>query len=49
ENASIVCIGPVTADAVRELGLVPAAVADEHTVDGLIQELKRLELSDACV
>ena len=49
QKASIVCIGPVTADAVREIGLVPAAVADEHTAEGMIQKINELELSDALV
>lgn len=49
DKASIVCIGPVTADEVRELGLHPAAVADEHTADGLVRALQQLELSDASV
>lgn len=35
----LVCIGPVTAEAVRELGYQPAAVAEEHTMDGLIRAL----------
>ncbi|MBI4670354.1 MAG: hydroxymethylbilane synthase [Chloroflexi bacterium] len=32
----IFCIGPVTADAARDLGLNISAVADEHTLDGLV-------------
>lgn len=35
----LACIGPVTADAVRALGLVPAIVATEHTNDGLVAAL----------
>lgn len=38
--AKVVCIGPVTAATARELGLVVAAVAAEHTEDGLIQALE---------
>jgi uroporphyrinogen-III synthase len=36
-----VCIGPVTADAARRAGLEVAAVADPHTIDGLVQALLR--------
>ncbi len=35
----LACIGPVTADAVRALGIVPALVATEHTNDGLVAAL----------
>lgn len=35
----LACIGPVTADAVRDLGLVPALVATDHTNDGLVAAL----------
>ena len=34
--ATVVCIGPVTADTAREAGLPVSAVADPHTVDGLV-------------
>lgn len=34
------CIGPVTADTARELGLRVDAVADEYTIDGLIAVIK---------
>jgi uroporphyrinogen-III synthase len=37
--ALVVCIGPVTADTAAERGLAVAAVADPHTVDGLIAAL----------
>jgi uroporphyrinogen-III synthase len=36
---TVVCIGPVTAAAAREAGLTVAAVADEHTIDGLVETL----------
>ena len=39
-RAELVCIGPITADAVVELGLTPAAVAGEHTTDGLVRALQ---------
>ena len=35
----LACIGPVTADAVRALGITPALVATEHTNDGLVAAL----------
>jgi uroporphyrinogen-III synthase len=33
--STVVCIGPVTADAARQRGLTVAAVADPHTLDGV--------------
>ncbi len=48
----IFCIGPVTADTARELGLRVSASADEHTLDGLVKtmiefykDVKRLEIA----
>ncbi len=35
-EAKLACIGPVTADAVRELGREPEIVAEEYTIDGLV-------------
>lgn len=35
----LACIGPVTAEAVRALGLIPALIATEHTTDGLVAAL----------
>jgi uroporphyrinogen-III synthase len=35
----VVCIGPVTAATARDAGLAVAAVADPHTVDGLLAAL----------
>ncbi|MGH9094386.1 MAG: uroporphyrinogen-III synthase, partial [Acidimicrobiales bacterium] len=35
----VVCIGPVTADAARWAGLDVTAVADPHTIDGLVDAL----------
>lgn len=35
-GAAVICIGPVTAEAVRELGWTVDAVADPHTADGLV-------------
>jgi len=37
--ARIACIGPVTADTARELGLPVPIVAEPHTIDGLIDAL----------
>jgi len=39
---AVVCIGPVTADAARRAGVTVTAVADPHTLDGLVDELVRL-------
>lgn len=35
-NATIACIGPVTAETAQELGLQVAIVAQEHTIEGLV-------------
>jgi len=35
----LICIGPITADAVRELGYQPARIAAEHTIPGLIEAI----------
>jgi uroporphyrinogen III methyltransferase/synthase len=37
--ATVVCIGPVTAAAALEAGLTPAAVATDHSLDGLVAAL----------
>lgn len=39
ESSLIACIGPVTAGTARELGLRVDLVADEHTVEGLVEAL----------
>ncbi len=39
----IVCIGPVTAEVVQEVGLKPTVVAEEYTIPGLVDALSRLE------
>ncbi|MBV9282724.1 MAG: uroporphyrinogen-III synthase [Chloroflexi bacterium] len=38
----LVCIGPTTAATVKESGLTPAAVAEEHTLDGLVRAIATL-------
>ncbi len=43
-NLMIATIGPVTSDAVRELGLVPHAEAPDHTSTGLVAALVRAVL-----
>ena len=40
-NPKVVCIGPVTAREAREHGLPVHAVADPHTVDGLVDAVER--------
>ncbi len=39
DRAVVFCIGPVTADTARELGLRVDAVASEHTIDGLVDAM----------
>lgn len=39
-KATLACIGPVTADAVRELGREPEIVAKEYTIDGLVEAVE---------
>ncbi|MFN8492940.1 MAG: hydroxymethylbilane synthase [Caldilineaceae bacterium] len=39
QQSQIACIGPVTAQAAQDLGLPVALVADEATVEGLVQTL----------
>lgn len=41
ETASVACIGPVTAERARELGLRPAIVAGEQTLAGLVDAMRR--------
>lgn len=38
-RAALICIGPITAATVRELGYEPAVVANEYTVPGLVEAL----------
>ena len=39
DDAQIACIGPITADAVRAHGLKPTIVAEEYTIDGLVNAI----------
>lgn len=39
ENVTIACIGPVTADTARDLGLRVDLMAEEYTIPGLVQAL----------
>ena len=39
-QATIACIGPITADAAREVGLAPDIVSSEHTISGLVNALE---------
>ncbi|MEJ2210261.1 MAG: uroporphyrinogen-III C-methyltransferase [Anaerolineae bacterium] len=40
-GATVACIGPITAATARNLGLAVDVVADEYTIDGLVQALVR--------
>ncbi|MEM0375782.1 MAG: uroporphyrinogen-III synthase [Nitrososphaerota archaeon] len=42
EPRPAICIGPVTSAAAREHGLEVMAVAEEHSLDGLVRELRRV-------
>lgn len=39
ENTTIACIGPITAETAKEVGLEPDIVAEEYTIDGLVEAL----------
>lgn len=38
----IACIGPVTAQTLRDLGFAPIGIAQEHTIPGLLVEIVRI-------
>jgi uroporphyrinogen III methyltransferase/synthase len=42
KNSQVICIGPITAAAARELGLPVTAVAETYTVEGMIEVIKTL-------
>ncbi len=39
EHLTVACIGPITADTARELGLPVHVIAEEYTIDGLVAAL----------
>lgn len=39
ENVCVACLGPITAATARELGLTPAVVPDEYTIEALVAAL----------
>ena len=41
-NAKIICIGPSTAKVARENNLEVAAIPNEFTIEGMIEEIKKL-------
>lgn len=47
ENVKLACIGPITANVVRDLGLEVNIVADVHTIDGLTDAIVREVMENA--
>jgi len=47
ENVIVACIGPITADTARSLGLEPDVVSNEYTIDGLVAALLDYETKKA--
>lgn len=45
EGASIVCIGPTTATTAKELGLDVHVIAQNHTVEGIVEDLEEYFLN----
>lgn len=41
QKACVACIGPVTADTCRKLGLPVTLVAKQHTIDGLVESIEK--------
>jgi uroporphyrinogen III methyltransferase/synthase len=39
EGITTACIGPITAKTAEELGIKPDIVAEEYTIDGLVEAL----------
>ncbi len=46
QQAVVVCIGPVTAEAAADAGLANLLVPEEYTIDGMVQQLKSAQLLD---
>jgi len=44
KNSRVVCIGPITAGTAKELGLPVHVVADEYTIEGMLETLKNLRV-----
>lgn len=42
KNSQVICIGPITATAARQLGVPVTAVAETYTIEGIIEVLKTL-------
>ena len=42
KKTKVVAIGPVTAKTCESLGITPAAVAEEYTIDGLVETLRSI-------
>ena len=40
KKTKIIAIGPITAQTCESLGLMPAAVAEEYTIDGMIRAIR---------
>jgi uroporphyrinogen III methyltransferase/synthase len=38
-GVTVACIGPITADTAREMGLSVQVVAEEYTIQGLVEAL----------
>jgi uroporphyrinogen-III synthase len=45
-SSRVVCIGPVTADAARQAGFEVAAVAQPHTLQGVVAAMEALFASE---
>jgi uroporphyrinogen III methyltransferase/synthase len=39
KHTAVACIGPITAETARQMGLKPEIVAEEYTIDGLVKAL----------
>jgi uroporphyrinogen III methyltransferase/synthase len=41
-SVAVACIGPITAETAKSLGITPAATAEEYTIPGLVDTIVRL-------